>query len=107
MNRARKAEALYLDLIAAVDELGGVPCSIFPDAYFPEDLGPGELQGRKMARELCQRCPLRLQCLEYALEAREQFGIWGGLTTRERQILNAKRRAGEAHNGKGGNDSNI
>ena len=107
MNRARKAEALYLDLIAAIEDLGDVPCSVFPDAYFPEDLGPGELQGRKMARELCQGCPLRLQCLDYALEAREQFGIWGGLTTRERQILNAKKRAARAQEREGGNDSNT
>ena len=93
MNRERKAEALYLDLLEAVQDLGDVPCATFPDAFFPEDLGTGETQGRKMARELCQGCPLRLQCLEYALEAKEPFGIWGGMTTKERQALKTRQRA--------------
>jgi len=84
---------MYLDLLEEVQHLGDVPCSTFPDAFFPEDLGTGETQGRRMARQLCQSCPLRLQCLEYALEAKEDFGIWGGLTSNERKDMRRDRRA--------------
>jgi WhiB family redox-sensing transcriptional regulator len=42
------------------------------------------------AKEICQTCPVREPCREYALEIREQHGIWGGMTESERrQVLNA------------------
>lgn len=37
------------------------------------------------ARQLCNLCPVRPNCLEYALENWEDRGLWGGLTPRERQ----------------------
>ncbi|HVM34211.1 MAG TPA: WhiB family transcriptional regulator [Actinomycetota bacterium] len=37
------------------------------------------------ARIVCTSCSVRLECLEYALEAREPYGIWGGLTELERK----------------------
>lgn len=46
---------------------------IAPDDWFPEK---GELS--KEVRRICAACPVRLQCLEYALRNEEQFGIWGG-----------------------------
>jgi WhiB family redox-sensing transcriptional regulator len=36
---------------------------------------------------ICQSCEVRAQCLEYALERDERFGIWGGLSERERRKL--------------------
>lgn len=45
------------------------------------------------AKELCRRCPVRAQCLDYALDIREPFGIWGGLNEIERRSL-LTRRAG-------------
>lgn len=38
-----------------------------------------------LAKTICQGCSVRAECLEYALEAGEQFGVWGGLTARERR----------------------
>lgn len=38
----------------------------------------------KMAKEVCARCPVREQCLEFARANREPFGVWGGLTPEER-----------------------
>ena len=53
-----------------------------PALFFPgPDDDPSE------ALELCGRCPVRQDCLEYALEARERYGIWGGMTERERRRL--------------------
>src|SRR5438067_53104 len=46
------------------------------------------------AKMVCQDCVVRLECLQEALEADERFGIWGGLTERERR---AARRAHPAN----------
>ena len=43
------------------------------------------------AKEVCNTCPVKQECLEYALEAREAYGIWGGLTELERKALLRKR----------------
>ena len=39
------------------------------------------------AKAVCQSCEVRQQCLEYALANDERFGIWGGLSERERRRL--------------------
>lgn len=43
------------------------------------------------AKAVCATCPVKKDCLEYALEAREAYGIWGGLTELERKTLLRKR----------------
>lgn len=43
------------------------------------------------AKVICHTCPVKHDCLEYALEAREAYGIWGGLTELERKALLRKR----------------
>lgn len=58
-----------------------------PEAFFPEKGG-----STREAKRVCQVCPVRTQCLEYALANDERFGIWGGLSERERRKL--KREAG-------------
>jgi WhiB family redox-sensing transcriptional regulator len=39
------------------------------------------------ARRICAGCPVKSDCLEYALETNQRFGIWGGLTPDERRPL--------------------
>lgn len=39
------------------------------------------------AKRYCAECPVRAQCLEYALRIREPHGIWGGMNELERRIL--------------------
>jgi WhiB family transcriptional regulator, redox-sensing transcriptional regulator len=56
-----------------------------------------ETRGERRAREaqaksVCQECQVRTECLERALEADEQFGIWGGMTERERRALKRAQR---------------
>jgi WhiB family redox-sensing transcriptional regulator len=53
-----------------------------PEAFFPEKGG-----STREAKKICQRCPVRSECLEYALAHDERFGIWGGLSERERRRL--------------------
>ncbi len=57
-----------------------------PEAFFPEKGG-----STREAKRICTGCEVRAECLEYALDHDERFGIWGGLSERERRRL--KRRA--------------
>ncbi len=41
----------------------------------------------KKAKQVCSRCPVVSRCLQYALEAGEHYGIWGGTTPRERRRM--------------------
>lgn len=53
-----------------------------PEAFFPEKGG-----STREAKRICQGCEVRDECLEYALAHDERFGIWGGLSERERRRL--------------------
>ena len=53
-----------------------------PEAFFPEKGG-----STREAKRVCRSCEVRAECLEYALENDERFGIWGGLSERERRRL--------------------
>ncbi len=53
-----------------------------PEIFFPERGGSS-----KAARGVCNDCSVRVECLKYALANREQFGIWGGTSERERRRL--------------------
>jgi WhiB family redox-sensing transcriptional regulator len=44
------------------------------------------------AKQICSTCPVRTPCLEHALALREKFGVWGGLTERERRRVLRQRR---------------
>jgi WhiB family redox-sensing transcriptional regulator len=61
---------------------------IEPRLFFPsrgEDAEPG--------KQVCRSCPVRVECLEYAVEHREQHGIWGGYSERERRQMRKFRAA--------------
>jgi len=53
-----------------------------PDTFFPEKGG-----STREAKRICNDCPVKPECLDYALENDERFGIWGGLSERERRRL--------------------
>ena len=53
-----------------------------PEAFFPEKGG-----STREAKKVCLGCEVRGDCLEYALAHDERFGIWGGLSERERRRL--------------------
>lgn len=62
---------------------------IGPDTFYaPEGETLGERQRReRAARDICAPCPVRIACRDHAVKNKEQHGIWGGLTERERRGL--------------------
>jgi len=68
-----------------------------PDLFFPVSVaGPAASQAAT-AKAVCARCPVRSQCLDFALSSRQSYGIWGGLTELERLQLLADGRWPPAH----------
>ncbi|MGH9178606.1 MAG: WhiB family transcriptional regulator [Acidimicrobiales bacterium] len=57
-----------------------------PDLFFPE-----RGASTREAKEVCRGCVVQEDCLEYALEHSEKFGIWGGMSERERRRLRRAR----------------
>lgn len=67
----------------------GRPCADHPEEFFADSN-----REQKLATQVCQlECPIQSQCLLYALEADERYGVWGGTTERERERLRKKQRA--------------
>ena len=60
-----------------------------PEAFFPEKGG-----STREAKRVCTGCDVRAECLEFALANDERFGIWGGLSERERRRLRLQRQDG-------------
>jgi WhiB family redox-sensing transcriptional regulator len=78
------AEADLTDLFGLPDEQSwqerALCAQTDPEAFFPEKGG-----STREAKKICVGCEVRGECLEYALEHDERFGIWGGLSERERR----------------------
>ncbi len=77
-SRADEAAAWRLDALCAETD---------PEAFFPEKGG-----STREAKRVCIGCAVRTECLEFALSNDERFGIWGGLSERERRRLRLMRR---------------
>lgn len=56
-----------------------------PEAFFPQKGG-----STKEAKRICSACPVREDCLDFSLRNEERFGIWGGMSERERRRLRRK-----------------
>jgi len=79
-----------LDLYKAQDEADEVvPCTNFPDLFFPANEDGSNMI--KQARGFCASCPIVAQCAEYGIKNEPDFGIWGGLTVKERDQIRAAR----------------
>ncbi len=62
--------------------------SVFYAPLHPEPKAM-RLRRERRAKALCASCPVRETCLEQAIAVDERFGIWGGMTRRERNALAA------------------
>lgn len=59
-----------------------------PEAFFP-----GKGGSTQEAKRVCADCTVRKQCLDWAVEHDERFGIWGGMSERERRRYKKRMRA--------------
>ena len=65
----------------------GANClGVDPDLFFPE-----RGASTREAKEVCRGCIVREQCLEFALQNGEKFGVWGGFSERERRRIRRQR----------------
>lgn len=78
-------ERKYLELHEAIREVGSVECEELPDVFFTQEMTKeAQKFGEDIAKSMCQKCPVRVQCRDYALSTKVS-GIWGGMTEAERQ----------------------
>ena len=87
MKPSDHSAPIYYDNPAWKDD--AVCSSTDPELFFPEKGGP-----TRSAKRVCLSCPVKNECLEYALDHNERFGIWGAHSERERRAINKAR--GEA-----------
>ena len=88
---SQRAEGLWQDRAACKGPQSRV---FFPPSHLERK---DEREAREQrAKAICATCPVRIECLDYAIEIREPHGIWGGLNELERKRLLRKRRAATA-----------
>lgn len=58
-----------------------------PEVWFPP---ASDHDGQAYAKALCTACPVIVECLDYALSAGEDYGVWGGMTEDERRAVRRK-----------------
>jgi WhiB family redox-sensing transcriptional regulator len=77
------------DLLPEAEWRERAACLPYPAILFfgvDDNEGAAERHVREEeAKEICARCAVQSECLEYALSTREPYGIWGGLTELERK----------------------
>ena len=86
MTTHRHLASSYLHLLKVIHKEGGVPCENVPHVFFPEDIVEPESRAIavKTAKALCHSCPIIEECMTYALETNQRYGIWGGTSSDER-----------------------
>ena len=81
---------MRMQALVAEDWMLAAACLGRPDLFFAPDESETRSERRRReaaAKSVCARCPVRSDCLADALASDERFGIWGGLTERERRSL--------------------
>lgn len=78
------AEVLGIDAAATEWMSDGLCAQTDPEAFYPDEHGSVEA-----AKAVCAACPVLAQCGAYALETKQRFGVWGGMSAYERQKIRA------------------
>lgn len=72
----------------------GAACrSLGNQIFFPVGGEPGAVAQVRQAKAICASCPVRFECLEFALQTAQEDGVWGGHTEDERRSIRRSRRA--------------
>jgi WhiB family transcriptional regulator, redox-sensing transcriptional regulator len=62
-----------------------------PELWFPAGTTGPAVEQAERAKAVCRSCEVITQCLEWAMETRQDAGIWGGLDEDERRVLRRTR----------------
>lgn len=71
-----------------------------PALFFPRGEGGTSLLTIEQAKAVCRRCPSVELCLQWALETREEYGVWGGLSEADRRAILRRRGRGTGRGAK-------
>ena len=58
-----------------------------PNLFYPLGRGQAAMEQTEVAKAFCRSCPSKVPCLAFALEARQELGVWGGTSPEERRVL--------------------
>lgn len=83
----RTASAYGLEAQRPTDWRATAPCKADPEGMFPGSLDH-EIEH---AKSYCRRCPAIERCLQWALDTGEEYGVWGGLSEKERRRIRRRR----------------
>lgn len=82
-GKSKVTLALYNEHPASLGFKALASCrGVDPRVFFPSDS-----VGEAIAKEVCQGCVVRQECLDYAVKNNEDHGVWGGLSERERRSI--------------------
>lgn len=91
MFRTEQAAPVVLPAAAALEDVDwrdlALCAEVDPELWFP-----GKGASNRAAKLVCGACEVRAECLAVALEANEQYGVWGGLSPNERRRLRRRHR---------------
>ncbi len=68
-----------------------------PELFFPISYSGPALRQVARAKAICARCPIRQECLRYALDVGSIQGVWGGMTEAERRRLAGREHRARVH----------
>jgi WhiB family transcriptional regulator, redox-sensing transcriptional regulator len=74
----------------------GACLSADPDLFFPISMTGSAFEQIARAKAVCAGCTVRRQCLEFAMDHDQTYGIWGGTTPEDRQRARRRRRRAAA-----------
>jgi WhiB family redox-sensing transcriptional regulator len=63
--------------------------------FFPIGVTGPAIPQIEAAKAICAQCPVRAECLEFAVTTNQEFGVWGGLTEDERRVVRRRWRAAQ------------
>lgn len=82
------------EVYAEVPVDGALCKEIDPELWFPSDSGgpngKASYDNARAAKKFCAKCPISLKCLMAAVYNKEEYGIWGGSTPRDRKGIHTK-----------------
>lgn len=76
----------YWAFLKRIQDVGGVPCEKAPEIFYPEDFPNQNVRriAEAAAKRICNECAIKNDCLAYAIESNQRFGIWAGTLPSER-----------------------